>query len=188
MIVSATSRRLLVIAACLTVIVSLGVASCRASSATAPCSTTNLSLGFGDRVSAMTGEDGVIYTLTNKGKFACKLYGYPGISLYDHKGQLLPFRYTRSKSQYMNRSATTTVTLRPGNRAYFLVAKYRCDVGIARESATIRVYPPNSRQQLIGRASPSPSVGGFSYCKGGTKDPGQIVDVSPVRASPHFSS
>ena len=188
MIVSATSRRFLVIAACLSVIVSLGVASDQASSETAACSTANLSLGFGERVSSMTGEDGVIYTLTNKGKFACKLYGYPGISLYDHKGQLLPFRYTRSKSQYMTHSAPTTVRLRRGNRAYFLVAKYRCDIGIARESATIRVYPPNSRQQLIGRASPSPSVGGFSYCKGGAKDPGQIIDVSPVRADPYFSS
>jgi hypothetical protein len=188
MIVSATSRRLPIIAACLTVFVSSGVASGQASSATAPCTTANLSLGLGERVSAMTGEHGVIYTLTNEGKFACRLHGYPGISLYDHKAQLLLFRYTRSKSQYMTRSAPTTVTLRPGNRAYFLVAKYRCDIGIARDSATIRVYPPNSRQQLIGRASPSPSGGGFSYCKGGAKDPGQIVDVSAVRASPHFSS
>lgn len=184
--ITATSHRLLVIVACLTLISSLGVASSQASSATAQCSHTNLSLGFGDRVSSMTGEHGMIYTLMNRGKIACRLYGYPGVSLYDNKGHLLPFKYTRSVSQYMMHVVPKAVTLRPGNRAYFLVAKYRCDIGIARESATIRVYPPNSRQQLIGRASPPPGVGGFSYCKGGSKDPGQLVDVSPVRASPHF--
>ena len=166
--------------------VTVPLASGRAFYAIGPCSTANLALGIGNRVSPMTGEHGVIYTLTNRGKTICQLYGYPVVSLYDYKGHLLPFKYTRSLSQYMGHAVPKPVNLRPGDRAYFLVAKYRCDIGVVAEATTIHVYPPNSRQQLIGHASPSPGVGSLTYCKGGSEDPGQIVDVSPVRGSPRF--
>ena len=136
----------------------------------------------------MTGEMGDVYTLTNRGKFTCHLFGYPGISLYDSKGRILPFKYTRSSSHYMTHVAPKTVTLLPRARAYFFIAKYRCDKGDAVEAMTIRVYPPNARQQLVGLVSVdiAMSVGTLSYCKGGPKNPGQVIDVSPVRATPRY--
>jgi len=179
-------RNSIAFVACLSLIVSFGSAPSQASISALPCSTTNLSLGFGDRVSEMTGENAVMFTLTNHGKFTCSLYGYPGVSFYDNKGRVLPFKYTRSSSQYMTHGAPSTVTLRPNARAYFIVAKYRCDIGEAMEATTVRIYPPNTKKQLIRRVSPTTGVGSLSYCKGGTKEPGQIVDVSPVRANLHY--
>lgn len=180
----ATAQRLLVIIACLGAVVSLSGAPSQASTATPQCNTVNLSLGLWERVSPMTGEHGNIYTLTNRGKFSCHLYGYPEVSFFDKRGHVLPFKYTRSSSQYMTHDAPRTVTLHPNTKAYFIVAKYRCDIGDAIEATIIRVYPPNTKKQLIGSATSSPGVGTLSYCKGGTKDPGQLVDVSPVRSNP----
>lgn len=180
-----TGHRWLAIAVCLATSISLSGTPSQASTTTPPCAAMNLSLGFGDRVSAMTGENATIFALTNRGKSACHLYGHPGVSFYDNKGRVLPFRYTWAGTQYVAQTAPKLVVLRPGARAYFLVAHYRCDIGIAMVAKTIRVYPPNATQQLIGRAAPSANVGGFMYCKGGSKDPGQLVEVSPVRATTH---
>ena len=155
----------------------------QASIRTPACSTMNLSLGFGERVSAMTGEAATLFTLTNRGKSTCHLFGHPGVSFYDSKGRVLPFRYTWTGTQYVAHTAPKMVVLPPGARAYFLVAKYRCDIGIAMVAKTIRVYPPNMKKQLVGRAAPSANFGSMNYCKGGPKDPGQLVEVSPVRAT-----
>lgn len=184
----ATGYRWLSLVFCLAAFVSLGGAPSQASTSTPQCDTSNLSLGYGDKISPMTGEMGGVYTLTNRGKATCHLYGYPGVSFYDSKGRVLPFKYTMSSSHYMTHAAPRTVTLRPVARAYFLVAKYRCDIGNAMIATTIRVYPPNSRKQLTERASAVAGISGgtISYCKGGTKDPGQVVDISPVKVSPKF--
>ena len=184
--IKATAIRLFVVNAGLLLNLCVGGAPSEASTATPACSTVNLSLGYGDRVSEMAGENALIFTLTNRGKGACHLYGHPGVSFYDSKGRELPFRYTWMGRQYVAQTAPKMVVLRPGARAYFLVAHYRCDIGIAMVAKTIRVYPPNTTQQLIGRVAPSVDVGGFTYCKGGSKDPGQLVAVSPVRATPRY--
>ena len=180
-----TAIRLFAVNAGLVLIFGVGGAPSEASTATPACSTMNLSLGLGDQVSEATGEHAVIFTLTNHGAFTCHLYGHPGVSLYDNKGRVLPFKYTWAGTQYVARTPPMMVVLRPGARGYFLVAKYRCDIGIAMIAKTIRIYPPNTTQQLVGNAAPFVDVGGFPYCKGGPKDPGQLVEVSPVRASFH---
>jgi hypothetical protein len=182
----ATIRSAFAVIMFLSAVFSISSVPSQASSPTPQCITSNLSLGFGNRISAMTGEHATIFTLTNHGKLSCHLYGHPGVSFYDSKGRVLPFRYTWTGTQYMSQSMPKVIVLHPGARAYFLVAHYRCDVGIAMEARTVRVYPPNATKQLFGRAAPSANVGGFTYCKGGVKDPGQLVEVSPVRATPHF--
>ena len=185
MSIGATGHRWLAFFICLAMFIGLGVAPSEASTATPRCITMNLSLGHGDKRSEATGENSVLFTLTNHGKFACHLYGHPGVRLYDNKGRVLPFRYTWAGTQYVAQTAPKMVVLRPGARGYFLVVKYRCDIGIAMVAKTIRVYPPNTTQQLIGSAAPFVDAGGFMYCKGGSKDPGNLVEVSPVRATTH---
>lgn len=182
----ATGYRWLSIVICLAAFITLGGAPSEASTATPACSTTNLSLGHGDKVSEATGEGAVIFTLTNHGRFTCHLYGHPGVSLYDNKGRVMPFRYTWAGTQYVSQTPPKMVVLRPGARAYFLVAKYRCDIGLVMEAKTIRVYPPNTTQQLVGNAAPFVNGPSFWYCKGGAKDPGQLVEISPVRAHEQF--
>jgi len=78
------------------------------------------------------------------------------------------------------------VTLVPGASAYVLVAKYRCDRGILRNAAAIRLWMPALRGAVLaGRASPGGrGVSTLSYCVGGASDPGQTVAVSPVERTP----
>ena len=182
----ATGYRWLSIVICLASFISLGGAPSEASTATPACSTINLALGHGDKRSEATGENSVLFTFTNHGKFTCHLYGHPGVSLYDNKGRAMPFRYTWAGTQYVSQTPPKMVVLRSGARAYFLVAKYRCDIGLVTVAKTIRVYPPNTKQQLVGSAAPFVDAGGFWYCKGGPKDPGQLIEVSPVRAHEQF--
>jgi hypothetical protein len=149
----------------------------------AQCRTANLSLALGDRISAATGEHGDVYILTNRGKILCQLHGYPGISLYDTKHRVLPFRYIRGEGQWVTHAVPKMVVLHPGSHAFFFVAKYRCDVGIAMVAATVRVSPPNGTRQLIGPASGDAGVSDLAYCTGGRKDPGNLVYISPLVAT-----
>ncbi len=170
-----------VILFCLSTFIALNITSSSASSTPPPmCAAENLSLGIGQRVSPMTQEMGDFYTLTNRGKSACFLFGYPGVSFYDKSGHVMPFKYTRSNSIYMGHMSPKTVVLPSGSRAFFLVAGSVCDPGTPIEAHTIRVYPPNTRKQLIGRATASPGVGSIYYCIGAPTNREQVLDISPI--------
>jgi hypothetical protein len=173
----------LAIISAFTVLISLNIAPSFAVTISAQCQTANLSLGLGNRISPATGEGGDVYMLTNHGKTMCQLRGYPGISLYNIKHRILPFRYIRGGGQWVTHAVPKMVTLHPGSHAFFFIAKYRCDVGIAMVAVTVRVYPPNGTRQLIGPASGEAGVSHLAYCTGGTKDPGNFVYVSPVVAT-----
>jgi hypothetical protein len=173
----------LVIISALTVFTGLNIAPSFAATTPTHCLVTNLSLGVGDRISPATGEHGDVYKLTNHGKLTCQLRGYPGITLYDHAHQILPFRYLRGGGQWVTHKAPKMVVLNPGNYGFFLIAKYRCDIGISMSATTIRVYPPNDMRQITGPASSIAGVSKLEYCKGGTKDPGNLVYISPVAAT-----
>jgi hypothetical protein len=77
------------------------------------------------------------------------------------------------------------VVLAPGRRAYFLVAKYRCDGGVLNTATLIRVVLPGSRGDLTIR--PNQGATGLDYCKRYVGDqpidPGNHVTVSPVEPS-----
>ena len=130
-------------------------------------------------LSPMTGEHGSFYKLVNHGGRVCTLDGYPRIRLYAH-GVALPFRYSSGGGTYVTRAAPELVTLRPGGAAWFLVAKYRCDLGTIATATSMTVTLPGAR---TGYRMPPPSSSSMDYCRGGPSDPGQLVTVSPVVAS-----
>lgn len=131
----------------------------------------------------MTGEHAVYYTLVNTGSTACTLTGYPAVALYDGRGKLLPFRYTR-RSQYVTANPPRPVVLASGGSAYVLVAKYRCDLGMGTAAATIQLTLPGQQAPVtITAAATTAGVSTLSYCTGGPHDPGQVVSVSPVEPS-----
>lgn len=132
----------------------------------------------------MTGEHGSFYKLANHGRRACTLEGYPRIRLYAH-GVALPFRYSRGGGTYVTRAAPRLVTVPPGGAAWFLVAKYRCDLGTIATATSMTVTLPGARIRYRMPASYSSSI---DYCRGGPSDPGQLVTVSPVVASPVSAS
>jgi hypothetical protein len=112
-------------------------------------------------LSPMTGEHGSFHKLVDHGRRACTLEGYPRIRLYAH-GVALPFRYSRGGGTYVTRAAPRLVTLRPGGAAWFLVAKYRCDLGTIAAATSMTVTLPGAG---TGSRMPGPYSSSMDYCR-----------------------
>jgi hypothetical protein len=138
----------------------------------------------------MTGEHAVMYTLTNRGSYTCTVSGYPRVVLYDSMGALLPFRYTKGGGAYVTSKKPVTVVLARGASAYVLVAKYRCDVGIASNATAIRLTLPAAHGPAfdVREAVGVSGAPGMSYCRGGQHDPGQVIAVSPIESTQQATS
>jgi len=139
---------------------------------------------------SMTGEHAVLYTLANRGPAACTVRGYPQVTLYDARGRVLPFRYADGGGAYVTARKPVTVVLAHGAMAYVLAAKYRCDLGIAQNAATIRLALPAASGQVFSSRQPVRVSGppGLSYCDGGPRDPGQLVTISPIEETRRAAS
>ena len=154
------------------------------SSGVRPCAVSVLVLRPGPFVSPMTGEHADSFMLTNHGSIACTVSGYPQVTLYDSRGVALPFRYAEGGGAYVTAKKPATVTLAPGKSAYALVAKYRCDLGVADDATAIRLtVRAHQAPAFSGREPIGGGVAGLSYCQGGQEDPGQLVTVSPIEAT-----
>lgn len=148
------------------------------------CAASALVLRPGPFVSPMTGEHADSFMLTNHGSVACTVSGYPQVTLYDSRGVAVPFRYAKGGGAYVTAKRPATVTLAPGKSAYVLVAKYRCDLGIADDATAVRLtLREHQGPAFSGREPIGGGAAGQSYCEGGQKDPGQLVTVSPVEAT-----
>lgn len=138
----------------------------------------------------MTGEHAVLYTLANRGPAACTVHGYPHITLYDARGRVLPLGYADGSGEYVTARKPVTVVLAHGAMAYVLAAKYRCDLGVAQNAAMIRLALPAAGGQVFSSRQPVRPSGppGLSYCRGGPRDPGQLVTISPIEGTPQATS
>jgi hypothetical protein len=156
----------------------------------ARCRARALMLQPGTAVVPMTGEHAVLYALTNRSRVTCAVRGYPQVALYDADGAVLPFRYAAGGGMYVTARKPVTVVLDGGASAFVLVAKYRCDLGIARGAATIRLtLPAAGRGMFVGREAVGLSgPARLSYCRGGGHDPGQVVTISPVEPTRQATS
>lgn len=148
------------------------------------CAGSELGLRPGPLISPMTGEHADSFMLTNRGSAPCAISGYPQVVLYNSRGVALPFRYARGGGAYVTAKKPSAVTLGPGKSAYVLVAKYRCDLGIADDATTIRLtLTARQGQAFSGHEPIGTGVAGLSYCDGGRVDPGQLVTVAPIEAT-----
>jgi hypothetical protein len=80
--------------------------------------------------------------LTNHGTAACHLTGYPGVSLLDAHGKRIGQPADRQPMSY------TPVVLRPGESASDTIHTANRMGTCWPASATVRIYPPGSRQWL----------------------------------------
>jgi hypothetical protein len=154
-----------------------------ASGAAAPaprCGAQSIRLAPGPPVSPATGEHALLLTLVDVGGRRCSLRGYPRVRLYGPSGGPLPFRYRDGGGPYVTARPPRTVVLAPGDPAYVLVAKYRCDLGIVATAASLHLDfgapQPGHRLDLRDAFG----MTDLSYCAGGRRDPGQRVVISPV--------
>jgi Protein of unknown function (DUF4232) len=155
----------------------------------AACAAGALVLRPGAGVVPMTGEHAVLYALANRGPRTCTVRGYPQVTLYDSGGRVLPFRYADGGG-YVTSRKPATVVLAPGAAAWALVAKYRCDLGIAADAVTIRLTLRAGHGLVLATREPTgvPGPPGLSWCRGGPRDPGQLVTVSPVEPTAQAAS
>ena len=146
------------------------------------CVTAQLALRLTAYDAQMTGERGSMFALRNRGRTTCTLLGYPRVRLID-RGGVLPFRPGYDRGTYMPRLRPRRVVLRPGRSAFVLVVKYRCDRGGTRVATRIEITPPGDLAPLVSRR-PARRPGDYEYCRGGRSDPGNLLQISPVVASP----
>jgi hypothetical protein len=176
-------RRLVRTPAMVTTILGLALAPVVINATAAPpiCrgSALRLSLHRGG-ISPETGEHATPFDLRNVGAATCSLRGYPRVRLFDRRGAM-PFRYERGGRYFFIDESPKTVLLRPGARASFVVAQYRCDVGVRSGATRVVVYPPGTTHPQS-RHVPAKA---FSYCKGyhghDRRDPGNTIHIGPVR-------
>lgn len=154
------------------------------------CRARSLALRPGTYVSPMTGEHAELYALKNRSSAACTLTGYPHVLLYGSRGAVLQFHYVSGGGTYVTRDKPAAVVLARGASAWVQVAKYRCDLGEAGTAATIKLTLRAAHGvTFAGRET----VGGLgsedlSYCRGGPRDPGQTVEISPIEPTQSATS
>lgn len=147
------------------------------------CQTSQLRFAGIGLLSSMTGEDGFYVMFGNAGS-ACRLTGYPTVSFADASGPL-PFRYQDGTGPYFDASLPKSVTV-PGHSArpgvQFEIAKYRCDLGVERGARTVTFRLPGATTDVRLATMTWPGNAHIDYCKGGPKDPGQLVYVNHAQA------
>ena len=95
---------------------------------------------------------------------------------------MLPFSYAWGGGAYLApRGPHRGVVLREGQAAWFLVTKYRCDIGVLRTADGISVFPPDGSEP---RRLRLPKTVSFDYCRAvrgpNRADPGNTVHIGPI--------
>lgn len=114
--------------------------------------------------------------LSNIGHAPCSLWGYPGISLVDAAGRLLPLVSAWRGDLVVTASPPVPVDLAPGATADVMVNKGACELGDADVAASLRLIPPDDTGALV------LDLAGLRVLDACTGDQpwGATLDVSPV--------
>jgi len=139
-----------------------------------PCSSSQLRLATGRRISEPTEQSTRLFTLTNVSPSTCSLDGYPTVALLDDHGVRLPLRYRDSGDQVLTSRPPHLVTLPALDEASQAINKNAC-VGHASDTAArIRFTLPHGGQTLTMALGRYPML---DYCPAG--DPGHALDIGP---------
>jgi hypothetical protein len=147
-----------------------------------PCLFGVVQLTLGPLLSMQTGEHAYLFALTDRSNSPCTLRGYPHVTL-SHDGRALPFVYRQGGGRYVSARKPRAVTLQPGQKAYFLVAKYRCDGKTAAPATAMNVGGARLGGGETIDLAPL-HITDLDYCAhypGDAKvDPGNYITVSPT--------
>ena len=131
-------------------------------------------------VSEATGQHTSDFSITNVSASACVLDGYPGVTLTDSAGRVLPFVYSHSGDQMTTNKAPRAVNLPTSGTAWLRLNKYRCDFSTQnRDAATnLRLTLPSNGGSVDVPVS-------VDYC---AETPSLTVTVSPFEPVRAFLS
>jgi hypothetical protein len=130
-------------------------------------------------VSEQTQQQSLLLEVTNKGGAACYLFGYPGISLYDSRGTLLPLTYQRMGDQEVTSAPPQQVGLAVGGTAYVLINESAASVCVGPKSllaTTLRFIPPNTTSSFTLDVRGARNM----YACSGSTPAGDLLAISPV--------
>jgi hypothetical protein len=133
-------------------------------------------------VSEASGQNTIVFRLTNRASSPCRLYGYPVVRLLAANGQAFPFKFGTRGDMMLTTAKPAPIELAPGATAFGAVDKYRCDLGDKGRVTRIEVVPPGQTRALVTGLGDWATVGDFGYC--GPGDPGSSVDIAPLVATP----
>jgi Protein of unknown function (DUF4232) len=141
------------------------------------CRPSQFRIANGAQVTPATGQNPLSIVLTNRNAKPCLVKGYPTVSLLDAHGRRLPFRVSHRGDQMVTSRPPVGVRVPPRRSAYFVLNKYRCDLGNLRVAKRMRVALPGiDTSARLTLAIPTYPV--IAYC--GRNDPGSVLTVSPV--------
>ena len=155
-----------------------GAAQAHATS-TSSCGPFRLAIPQDAQISPATGQNPVVVAVTHRGSKVCVLKGHPTLTLLDARDRPLPFRISHRRDQMVTHIRAFAVRLQPGRSAYFVLNKYRCDLGSTATARKLRVNLPGGRTKFSLRLPRHPVLG---YCRG--KGSMNTVTVSPLALTP----
>jgi hypothetical protein len=142
-----------------------------------PCAGAHLRISKGAQVSAATGQNPLSAVLTNRSGKPCVVKGYPTLVFLDAHGKRLPFRVSHRGDQVVTSDPPVAVRVLPRRSAFFVLNKYRCDLGNLEVARKLRVALPGVyASSRLTMAIPTYPV--IAYC--GRNDPGSLITVSPI--------
>jgi Domain of unknown function (DUF4232) len=141
-----------------------------------PCRQSQLRISNGPEVSATTGQNPLSFVLTNRGAAPCVVNGYPNVAFLDAQGRRLPFAVSHRGDQMVTSGRPVAVRILPRRSAFFIVNKYRCDLGDLRVAKKLRTGLPSVSTSAWLTVIPRYPL--IAYC--GRNDPGSTVTVSPI--------
>ncbi len=149
------------------------------------CLLSGLRLSVASQADSGTGEHDDLIVITNATDTRCRMAGYPHIALETDRGPL-SFVYADGGWPYVTTSKPRSVILVDRQSAYFLVAKYRCDIGSLATANRVRVSLPHITWSAILQLT-RPGVHQLDYCRcyqaDQRIDPGNRITVSPIEPS-----
>jgi Protein of unknown function (DUF4232) len=139
------------------------------------CRSSQLQLTAGSRISEATQQNTLLLVFRNVSATGCDMRGYPGIALFDSKGDGLALQYRQHGDQMLTGTPPTLVRLPPSGVAYSAINQNTCVAFERRIAVRVEVIPPDDRKDLALKLPPYPILG---YC--GPGDPGHVIDIAPV--------
>jgi hypothetical protein len=141
------------------------------------CRLARLTVARGPELSPATGQNPLALRLTNRGREACAVKGYPTLTFADARGAI-PFVVRHAGDQMVTANRPRRVVVGAGRSAFVVVNKYRCDLGDVRLARWLRIGLPGGAGR---RSFRLPAYPRLAYC--GAGDPGSIIATSPFEPS-----